>query len=355
MVQLTFVEGRRNPPLETFYLGELTHFGQVSSLDVLRLRNVPTLAQLQHAYFGKKDDGSFVCPEYRDQCRTSSGKGERTSTYIDLKKGLVIVNPEKIEYVKEDDDVHTEGGKVFRLGKDCPDIIAEIKRNKSCWVDAHVSEFDPITGLPSKLHDYKTTQRIAEACIEFDSVDANERGRPYYGLKAPHFRSVLRLAKRSRYRDEIDSFTVHISTPALKSVRNWSILPQQPKDPTTRALEQIANDECMSEAAMTLRQSVESPYNVAVGSRWVNESQPIEIGVRTVMIPSATLGDHGSGHILLTSEQYNDLVLKAGLLEKVGRAILRPVEQRERAAEHGAKIIDSVFGHNNHFVYMEDE
>lgn len=107
--------------------------------------NPPTLAELRHAFFDKKPDGSFVSPEYRQSVRSKRGYGEWISTFLRDNKEA-IERPEQIRYNQKFGSWLAEGGKVSRV--ELPP-------------DGWTVEYDRPTGLPSKTSiDRKDAEKV---------------------------------------------------------------------------------------------------------------------------------------------------------------------------------------------------
>ncbi len=91
------------------------HYGYPLSAIEAQSFRPPTLAELVHAYFGKDDNGDYLCHQYRRSVTKEKETGEWTSTFVIQGKepnSLILVNrPKKflideygqisIEYDKE--------------------------------------------------------------------------------------------------------------------------------------------------------------------------------------------------------------------------------------------------------------
>ncbi len=108
-----------------------------------REMQLPTLAELRHAYFDKVDD-RFVSPEYRESVQGKRGYGEWTSTF--LRDGEeAIERPERITYDKKRGLWVVEGGKV-----------TTVELPKEGWV----VEYDKPTGLPSRTGRIEDAEKV---------------------------------------------------------------------------------------------------------------------------------------------------------------------------------------------------
>ncbi len=98
--------------------------------------HLPTLAELRHAYFSKRN-GNFVSPAYRKSILSNLNCGEFTSTFLE-DRNIIIERPEKL--VCENGIWTAEGGTVIKT--EVPD---------SGWV----LEYDDFTGFPTRTSQYR--------------------------------------------------------------------------------------------------------------------------------------------------------------------------------------------------------
>ena len=131
---------------------------------------LPTLAELRHAFFGKNLDGSFVSDDYRQSVLSKRGYGEWTSTFLQDGK-LVIERPERVFCYEKHGLRIAEGGKVTKV--ELPPVG---------WT----LEYDNPTGFPSR-----TSQKREDA----EKVFGDDTSYFYYSDNG--LRAVLRCFDRS--------------------------------------------------------------------------------------------------------------------------------------------------------------
>jgi hypothetical protein len=126
--------------LPVFQMGDdIGNYGR-PPLDVYK--SAPTLAQHNHAFFGKNQNGSHVSPEYRNSVFSNKYRGEWTATFVRDGKEAVE-RPDTVFY--RNDLWIAEGGK-----------ITKIELPPEGWA----LEYDKPTGFPSRTGSREDAEKI---------------------------------------------------------------------------------------------------------------------------------------------------------------------------------------------------
>jgi hypothetical protein len=141
-------------------------------LDVYR--SAPTLAQHNHAFFGKNPDGTYASPEYRKSVFDNTYRGEWTSTW--LRDGKEAVErPDEVVY--ENGLWVARGGIVITF-----DHFPEGKLPPEGWA----LEYDKPTGFPSRTGSRKEAEKVfgndASYFSHFNSNGLRAVGRIFFRL-----------------------------------------------------------------------------------------------------------------------------------------------------------------------------